>query len=528
MTLRKCTALLLAVLLLGGLLCTGAGAATAENVRHYDTYLCLGDSIAAGYGPYNRAIKGFERVDIAYHAIVADAVTADTLYPFGCTGMRTAEVRYMLDGSCAGDADLFKLYNIPEAQRAQLRPQFETALRTADLITLNVGSNDVLTYSFTRAMEALNAEDGKLSEQIRELLAQGGSLGEAMEKLFSAAQTAGRLPGVLGAFVQGMYQGYENFKKNWDPLVKTIYDANPDVTLVVVGMVNPMKNVKLTDLSLVRIGSAFDVITRMMDRYMKSRSAYADTYLFADVWDTETFDLTLTSGTSQKDMINLMHPTLDGHKYMAQQILAVLPERGAEPAPKPDPKPDPKPGDTPRAFPFTDVQPGDWFYDNVYYVWDNGIMDGMTDTTFAPNAKTTRAQFATVLYRMAGSPAVTDADRAACPFTDLKADWYRDAVVWAFREGVVEGVSGTAFAPDAEITREQMVTMLWRYSGETAKSADLSVFSDQAAISAYARDAVAWAVENKIVDGMDDGTFQPQGKATRAQLAAILSRYMMR
>ena len=91
-----------------------------------------------------------------------------------------------------------------------------------------------------------------------------------------------------------------------------------------------------------------------------------------------------------------------------------------------------------------------------------------------------------------------------------------------------EGVSGTAFAPDAEITREQMVTMLWRYSGETAKSADLSVFSDQAAISAYARDAVAWAVESKIVDGMDDGTFQPQGKATRAQLAAILSRYMMR
>ena len=525
MTFRKATALLLAVLLLAGVLCTGAGAANADNVRHYDAYLCLGDSIAAGYGPYNREIKGFERVDIAYHAMVADAVTADTLYPYGCTGLRTVEVRWLLDSSYAGDADLFTLYNLREPERSTQRARVQQAVKQADLITLNVGSNDVLSYSFGRALETMSAEDSQLAASIKELLAQGGTIGEAIARLFSAAQTAGRLPAVLVAFVDGMYRGYQSFKRNWDPLIKTIYDANPDATLVVVGMMNPMKNVKLTELSLVRIGQAFDVVTRMMDQYMKSRSAYAGKYLFADVWDTETFALTLTSGTDQKDMINLMHPTLDGHKYIAQQIIKVLPERGSEPTP---PVPvDPQPAETPeRAFPFKDVQPGDWFYDSVYYVWDNDVMQGMTDSRFDPQGQTTRAQFATVLYRMEGSPAVSDSDRNACPFTDLTSDWYRDAVVWAYKNGVVKGVSATAFEPNAPITREQLVSMLYRYKGSPASSADLSRFKDNASISAYARPAVAWAAENGIVSGMPDGTFQPKGNATRAQLAAILTRFM--
>ena len=524
MMIRKLTALVLAVLLIAALLCTGAGAATADNVRHYDTYLCLGDSIAAGYGPYNREIKGFARVDLAYHAMVADAVTADTLYPYGCTGMRTEEVRWMLDGSYTGDENLFELYNIPEPRRSELRAQVQQAAREADLITVNVGSNDVLTYAFSHGMAALNATDSQLTAQIKAMLAQGGNIGEALVKLFSAAQTAGRLPAVLAVFVEGMYQGYQNFKHNWDPMIKAIYDANPDVTLVVVGMTNPMKNVKLTELSIGRIGSAFDVVTRMMDQYMKSRSAYAGKYLFADVWDTEYFDLTLTSGVNQKDMINLMHPTLDGHKHIAERILAVLPERGAEPDPKPTD--DPQPSDTPvKEFPFTDVKTSDWFYDSVYYVWDNDVMQGMTPTTFDPQGTTTRAQFATVLYRMAGSPAVSDADRSACPFTDLTADWYRDAVVWAYKNGVVNGVSATRFAPNAGITREPLVTMLYRYEGSPESTTALS-FADAASISPYARAAVAWAVENGIVNGMPGNTFQPKGSATRAQLAAILHRFM--
>ena len=159
------------------------------------------------------------------------------------------------------------------------------------------------------------------------------------------------------------------------------------------------------------------------------------------------------------------------------------------------------------------------------YVWENGIMQGMTPTTFEPNGTTTRAQFATVIYRMAGSPTVSDELRAKCPFTDLTQDWYKDAVAWAYDAGVVKGTSDTTFTPGANITREQMVAMLYRYDGEKAATGDLTQFTDNASISDYARPAVAWAVANGIIKGMNDGTFQPQGSATRAQMAAIMHRY---
>ena len=151
-------------------------------------------------------------------------------------------------------------------------------------------------------------------------------------------------------------------------------------------------------------------------------------------------------------------------------------------------------------------------------------MDGMTDTTFVPQGTTTRAQLATVLWRMADSPAVTDADRSACPFTDLTQDWYQDAVVWAYQNKIVNGVTDTTFVPNEPVTREQMVAMLYRYKEEPATAGDLSVFADRGSIAEYARPAVAWAVENGVVDGVTENTFQPKGTATRAQLAAILSR----
>ena len=177
-----------------------------------------------------------------------------------------------------------------------------------------------------------------------------------------------------------------------------------------------------------------------------------------------------------------------------------------------------------KELPFKDVKKGDWSYDDIYYVWDNGLMKGMEDDLFAPQGTTTRAQFATVIYRMAGSPAVTEEDYAKCPFTDLVDDWYKDAVVWAYNAKVVNGFSDTTFAPNQEITRQQMVAMLYRYSGETG-AADLSKIKDADAIADYAKPAVAWAVANGIVTGFTDGTFQPQGNATREQMAAIMARF---
>jgi hypothetical protein len=179
-----------------------------------------------------------------------------------------------------------------------------------------------------------------------------------------------------------------------------------------------------------------------------------------------------------------------------------------------------------KEFPFTDVSKDkNWSYDDVYYVWEHGLMKGMSETIFDPAGTTTRAQFATVVYRMAGEPTVSEADYAKCPFTDLKADWYKDAVVWGYLNGVIKGTSETTFTPDQNVTREQMVTMLYRYDGEKAAAGDLKQFSDAASISEYAQPAVIWAVANGVIKGMNDGTFQPQGNATREQMAAIMHRY---
>ena len=176
-------------------------------------------------------------------------------------------------------------------------------------------------------------------------------------------------------------------------------------------------------------------------------------------------------------------------------------------------------------FPFVDVtKEGNWSYDDIYYVWEHGLMNGMTPTTFEPKATTTRGMFATVLYRMAGSPEVTEAQKKACPFTDLTADWYQDAVVWAYDAKVVNGVSEKEFAPGQEITREQLVAMLYRFSG-AKDGGDPSKITDAGTISEYAKPAVGWAVANGIVAGFPDGSFQPQGNATREQMAAIIARF---
>ena len=153
-------------------------------------------------------------------------------------------------------------------------------------------------------------------------------------------------------------------------------------------------------------------------------------------------------------------------------------------------------------------------------------MNGMETDLFAPEGTTTRAQFAQVIYRLAGSPS---ASGMRTPFTDLSAGWYQDAVNWCYVNGVVNGTSATTFEPDRSITREEMVAMLYRYAGGNVSStAPAMRFTDSASISPYAVPAVAWAVQNQIVNGMGDGTFAPQALSTRAQLATILQRYQQK
>lgn len=177
-------------------------------------------------------------------------------------------------------------------------------------------------------------------------------------------------------------------------------------------------------------------------------------------------------------------------------------------------------------LPFGDVKSADWFYNDVKYVYEKGMMAGTAADVFAPNATTTRAMIVTILYRLEGSPAVT----GTSAFVDVPAgQWYTDAVNWAAANQIVKGTSATTFAPNASITREQMAAILYRYAQykgyDVTKKADLSGYSDNSQVSAYAKDALAWANAAKLINGVTNTTLAPQGNATRAQVSAILHRF---
>ena len=177
-------------------------------------------------------------------------------------------------------------------------------------------------------------------------------------------------------------------------------------------------------------------------------------------------------------------------------------------------------------FPFVDVSKTDWFYNDVKYVWQHDIMNGVSGTKFAPETSMTRAMFVTVLYRLEGSPDVTG--MATPPFTDIGAknfDWAYNAIVWAYNTGVTKGTSATTFAPGVAISRQEIVTMFYRYAGSPAVSGS-PIFGDSSVISSWARNAVQWAKSFGVVNGYPNGNFGPVDATTRGQMAAMIHRYM--
>ena len=176
---------------------------------------------------------------------------------------------------------------------------------------------------------------------------------------------------------------------------------------------------------------------------------------------------------------------------------------------------------------YTDVSANNWYADEVDYVTYGGMMNGMSPGRFVPDRATTRAEFVTVLYRLEGQPAVGG---GFVPFVDVKSgSWYEQAVNWAYKNGIVNGTSPSTFDPNANITREQMVTMLQRYASRvgdcTGSASALNGFTDASQVAGYAKPAMQWAVETGVIKGMTPTTLAPKGVVTRAQIAAVLMQF---
>lgn len=198
------------------------------------------------------------------------------------------------------------------------------------------------------------------------------------------------------------------------------------------------------------------------------------------------------------------------------------PSRPSQPSTDPDDDSQDDENDDPLAG-FIDVPDNAWYRPAVEYVCSHGLMTGTSSITFSPSAVTDRAMLVTILYRLDGSPAVSQ----AAPFPDVPADiWYTDAVAWAAANGIVEGYGNGNFGPTDPVTREQVATILYRYidyrGGDTSALSSLDGYIDEADVSAWAERALEWAVGNRIINGTDTKALLPGGQASRAETAQIL------
>lgn len=179
------------------------------------------------------------------------------------------------------------------------------------------------------------------------------------------------------------------------------------------------------------------------------------------------------------------------------------------------------------SHPFTDVPDNAWYAKFVEYVHENELMSGTSETTFSPHSYMTRGMVVTVLYRIAGTPATSGTH----PFSDVKAGaWFEKPIAWAYENKVVSGTSATTFAPNMNITREQIVAIFFSYAKsqgyDTSARADISGYADKGAVHSYAVDAFRWAVATGVISGTDATHLSPAGNATRAQCAAILKSFV--
>ena len=182
------------------------------------------------------------------------------------------------------------------------------------------------------------------------------------------------------------------------------------------------------------------------------------------------------------------------------------------------------------ANPFTDVSTSDWFYEDVMFVYENGLMAGTSAATFEPYSNTTRTQIAVIFYRLEGSPAVEGKNN----FTDVEygpgTAWYYNAVTWAQQNGIMGGYGDGKFGPNDPVTREQLASIFYRYAQykgyDVTATGSLDSFTDKGSASAWAQEAIKWAVGNGIMGGKENNLLDPKGTATRAEIAAMLHRFV--
>lgn len=410
-SMKKVLAVLLCLVMLSGTVVCAAFELNEEAVnKHYgqfNNYLLLGDSVASGYrdevsdndADFNEAYNEstYWRVPGSYADILANAIIEDkSMTAFAGPGFRTIEMRYMLEDDFAATCDDEYLFHpsqlyayedygyLPGDER--IRQAFQNAVAEADLITLGVGGNDwgaYLGWVVADIFEEENVAD-KYVKMVEDIMDNGTMDVSTIEKLIEVAHIAGALPKLATNLIPTLNYGLSNFYSNWNIMIQDIYDLNPDVTLMVLGMSDNSLKGKHYDYNgvagePVEVAEQNEAISAVLGTVIDFIMTVGNTPM---IEGAKEFGYTYvdTEGTTYVDS----HPDADGHKFIANAIIEALPD--------------------PAIFSkFTDVTPGHKNYKAIEYVYANGIMDATSETTFSPDDALTDGQLAAALNAILGT-----------------------------------------------------------------------------------------------------------------------------
>lgn len=453
--------ILVTVILSSSMVCY-AGELNVDAVElhkgQYKNYLLLGDSVASGYRDqitdndreFNRAHQEtvYYRVPGSYADVLANAIIEDgSMTAFAAPGFRTIEIRYMLEDDFEGVDDyLFhpsQLDAVGYAGSEEYRTAYKNAIAEADLITLGVGGNDwgaYLTWVVADVLEKKNVAD-EYMDMLQEIVDTSSMDVSTIESLVEIAHLAGALPELVETIPAALEYGLSTFYTNWDIMIQDIYDLNPDVTLMVIGMSDNSVKGKYYDYDGVT-GEAISGVSEGDDAAAVTGSIVELIMAIANkpmIDGAEKFGYTYVdiSGTTYVDS----HPDAAGHEYIANKIIEALPH--------PD-----------YSNKFVDVTPGNKYYNDVEYVLMNGIMSATSDTTFSPDAVLTVGELNQALNVLTGAENSTD-DTSEVSAFKLAFSLLKEGFSRGF-EGIINSISlafkvlsDHAFNPMSKVTRAE-------------------------------------------------------------------------
>lgn len=434
---RTIAVILTLVLISGSFICF---AADGEKQYHkYDKYLLLGDSEASGFKDYTYVMTEFTRIPNSYADLIANELGAE-LIPMACPGFRTVELRYMLDDDYVVEDDyLFSAvpHHEPEEIVAK-KPEMRQAIKDADLITLAIGGNDwgaYLGWVMTDLLEE-NPLPEDFANALREFLANATFENDIIGTIVDMATMFMSLDVFVKSLAEALVYSFSTLHENWCHIIEYIYEVNPDVTLMVVGMfVTTYKTEEgAPDVVVEPDPMAVEVEQMIIDFGNKpmvdNEEKYG--YIYVD-----------TAGT----VVETCHPTDGGHRHIADRILAALPD---------------------ARFPYTDVPVNSSVYKAVEYMYLNGLMDGTDATTFGGDTKITQAELSSALSKISGEDKTTDSTKEVTRLK-LVSDLYslRESGIKGFFSHIVSLIevlfSGKAFSTVTKSEAAYEIYQLVRY-----------------------------------------------------------------